>query len=203
MGKSFTPEIIGSGFNTTNSLNSNFAQIEQALNDALSRSGLHPNAMLALLDMNNHNIINVKELWTDDLYVDGERVPSLEDLQELWKEIQIIIEEFKDFLQQWLDDFFAKINPMPKDISGTYTVDPEADEFRILRATAETTVVLPDSVEAPWYCFVQKLTDETVQFQTSLSVESVDSSVTILEQGGWVSATKTGSGTWALVGNMA
>lgn len=187
MGKLFTPEVIGTGFNTSNSLNTNFSNLEKALDKALSRTGEHPNAMLALLDMNNFDIINVKDLWTDNLFVDGLPVPSLADIQDLWR----------------------RLTPPPVTISGTYHVS-EVDRFVVLRATGETTVVLPTDEQADpelpvgWYCFVQKLTDQSVKFECDGgTIESVDNSVEILEVNGWVSAVKTAPDTWALVGNLA
>ncbi len=185
MGKLFTPENINSGFNTTNSLNVNFDNIELALDKVLSRSGEAPNAMLALLDMNNFDIINIKDLWTDNLYVDGLPVPSLADIQDLW----------------------ARLTPAPVTISGTYNIS-EPDRFRVLRATSTTDVVLPTDAQATdipvgWYCFVQKLTTDSVTFSGAVIIESVDNSVEILEENAWVSAIKTASNTWALVGNLA
>lgn len=44
---------------TVNSINNNFAQVETALENTLSRDGTSPNAMGADLDMNNHRILNL------------------------------------------------------------------------------------------------------------------------------------------------
>ena len=50
MGKLFTPVSLSSGFNTTNSLNTNFSAIETALDKCVSRDGESPNAMNTALD---------------------------------------------------------------------------------------------------------------------------------------------------------
>lgn len=81
MGKLFTPQDISSGFQTTDSLNNNFAAIEAALDACLSRTGETPNSMSADLDMNSNDIINLNSLSVDTLLVDGEEVPSLSDIQ--------------------------------------------------------------------------------------------------------------------------
>lgn len=48
-----------SGFQTTTQRNANYAAIETALENTLSRNGTGPNAMGANLDMNSHRIINL------------------------------------------------------------------------------------------------------------------------------------------------
>lgn len=83
MGKLFTPQDVSSGFNTTNSLNTNFTNIETALDKCLSRTGETPNTMSAALDMNNNNLINAGLVSCDTLEVAGAEVPSLQSLQNL------------------------------------------------------------------------------------------------------------------------
>lgn len=65
MGKLFTPEEVLSGFQTTNTLNTNFQNLEAALDKTLSRTGEVPNEMLADLDMNSYDIINVANIIFD------------------------------------------------------------------------------------------------------------------------------------------
>lgn len=81
MGKLFTPQDILSGFQTTDSLNNNFAAIETALDACLSRTGEAPNTMEADLDMNSNDILNLNSLSVDTLLIDGEEIPSLSDIQ--------------------------------------------------------------------------------------------------------------------------
>lgn len=88
MGKVFTPENINSGFNTNNSLNTNFENIETALEDCLSRSGVAPNAMGADLDMNGYKITNALAISTGNLSVNGSSVPGLSDIQNLYAATQ-------------------------------------------------------------------------------------------------------------------
>jgi hypothetical protein len=59
MALQYTPSNIDSGFQTTESLNQNFADIEDALTDGLSRSGASPNAMGADIDMQANRIYNL------------------------------------------------------------------------------------------------------------------------------------------------
>lgn len=88
MGKLFTPQGISSGFQTTDSLNNNFAAIEAALDACLSRTGETPNSMSVDLDMNSNNIINLNSLSVDTLFVDGEEVPSLPQIQQLLEDAE-------------------------------------------------------------------------------------------------------------------
>lgn len=53
---------ITSGHASTTALNDNFAAVETAFDNTLSRDGSSPNQMLADLDMNSRNILNVSTL---------------------------------------------------------------------------------------------------------------------------------------------
>lgn len=59
MALDFTPQDIASGFQSQDSLDENFDNIQTALADGLSRSGSTPNAMGADLDMNSNRILNL------------------------------------------------------------------------------------------------------------------------------------------------
>lgn len=83
MGKLFTPQDVSSGFNTTNSLNTNFDNIETALDRTLSRYGETPNAMAVDLDMDNNDILNAGTISCDNLLIDGLTIPDLADLTAL------------------------------------------------------------------------------------------------------------------------
>ena len=54
------------GFRATNKLNENFDNIEAAIENTLSRDGMAPNAMLAPLDMNSQQILNLPAPTTDN-----------------------------------------------------------------------------------------------------------------------------------------
>jgi len=84
----FTPQNVGSGFQSTTTINENFTNIETAINNTLSRSGDSPNSMSANLDMNSNRIINLAApqndndaaRWvdiTDSVELTGTAVPSL------------------------------------------------------------------------------------------------------------------------------
>ena len=62
---------IPSGFASTEALNSRFATIEEAIVDSLSRTGKLPNSMNANLDMDSNDIINVRELFANNITVNG------------------------------------------------------------------------------------------------------------------------------------
>lgn len=77
MAINFTPDDVASGFNLTK-LNSNFDKVETALADALSRSGNGPNQMNADIDMNSNDLLNVKQIDTNVLVLDGEVVQKVD-----------------------------------------------------------------------------------------------------------------------------
>lgn len=66
--------ILGNPTSAANTLNSNNTLVEVALEKTLSRDGTSPNQMLADLDMNNNDILNVKSLETGSLILNGQVV---------------------------------------------------------------------------------------------------------------------------------
>lgn len=71
-----TPDVttIQSGYYSTTMLNDNFANIAAAFNNTVSRDGSSPNSMSATLDMNNKDVINVKNFQADYLSIGGTTV---------------------------------------------------------------------------------------------------------------------------------
>jgi hypothetical protein len=67
---------INSRYGSIDALNDNFAAIEAALENTLSRDGTVPNFMEYELDMNSRDIINVKDIYVDGLYIDGVQVDA-------------------------------------------------------------------------------------------------------------------------------
>lgn len=57
--------------NNINNIDSNFERVEEALRDAVSRSGEGPNQMNADLDMNSNDLINVATIDAEDINIDG------------------------------------------------------------------------------------------------------------------------------------
>lgn len=60
--------------NSINNITTNFQRVDASFQDALSRSGVGPNQMNADLDMNSNDLLNVKILDTEVLYINGETV---------------------------------------------------------------------------------------------------------------------------------
>ncbi len=61
---------IGSGFNRS-VIDTNFTNIQEALENALSRDGTLPNSMEADIDMDSNDLLNVGDINTQRLFVDG------------------------------------------------------------------------------------------------------------------------------------
>jgi hypothetical protein len=71
MAKKPTLTTVSSGFNSTTTLNNNFIALRDAFDNTLSLDGSTPNAMNADLDMNSKDLLNVGELDTESLRING------------------------------------------------------------------------------------------------------------------------------------
>lgn len=74
MTKAPTLTTISSGYASNTQLNNNFDAIQTAFENTLSLDGSTPNAMNADLDMDSNNILNVNEIGTDYLRINGQLV---------------------------------------------------------------------------------------------------------------------------------
>lgn len=77
---------ISSGYASIDALNANFAAIEAALNNTVSRDGSAPNYMEASLDMNGQSILNA-----GGVYVNGEELVTL--LQTLYDNVYALLSQ--------------------------------------------------------------------------------------------------------------
>ena len=66
-----TLTTVSSGFNSTTTLNNNFTALRDAFDNTLSLDGSTPNAMNADLDMNSKDLLNVGDLDTESLRING------------------------------------------------------------------------------------------------------------------------------------
>lgn len=66
--------ILGNPTSAANRLNDNNTLIEAALENTLSRDGTSPNHMNADIDMNANDLLNVKNVYAKEIWIDGERV---------------------------------------------------------------------------------------------------------------------------------
>jgi hypothetical protein len=71
MAKKPTLTTVSSGFNSTTTLNNNFIALRDAFDNTLSLDGSTPNAMNADLDMNSNDLLNVGEVDTESLRING------------------------------------------------------------------------------------------------------------------------------------
>lgn len=62
---------IESGYASNTAHNTNYAAIETALENTLSRDGTSPNSMSADLDLNNNDILNVNIIYAQDIDLNG------------------------------------------------------------------------------------------------------------------------------------
>lgn len=69
-----TLTTIGSRYGSLDAINDNFSLIEDAIEDAVLRSGTTPNYMEADFDMNHYDILNCGAIYTDELWLAGVQV---------------------------------------------------------------------------------------------------------------------------------
>jgi hypothetical protein len=74
MTKAPTLTTISSGYASNTQLNNNFTAIQAAFENTLSLDGSTPNAMNADLDMDSNNILNINEVDTSYLRINGQLV---------------------------------------------------------------------------------------------------------------------------------
>ena len=84
MSKKPTVTTISSGFASNTQLNGNFTAIRDAFDNTLSLDGSTPNAMLADLDLNGNDLLNVRTIDADNLSLNGQQVVSLTSVPE-WR----------------------------------------------------------------------------------------------------------------------
>jgi len=80
MGTTYVPEAVGSGVQTTSTLNDNFTNIQTALAATLSRAGTAPNGMSADIDLNSNDLLNVANINTDAMVLGGVAVTGSANL---------------------------------------------------------------------------------------------------------------------------
>jgi hypothetical protein len=79
-------------------INTNFANLQTAMDNTLSRDGTSPNTMLASLDMNSNRIINLPEPENDAEAARKVDVDTVqENLDEIEAALQALVDEAEDF----------------------------------------------------------------------------------------------------------
>jgi len=71
MAKQPSLKTISAGYYSTDQLNNNFSNIQNAFDNTLSRDGSTPNTMGADIDLNQNDLLNVRDVRTDNLYING------------------------------------------------------------------------------------------------------------------------------------
>jgi len=148
MGKLFTPQDILSGFQTTNSLNTNFEAIEEALDACLSRTGETPNQMEADIDFSGNDILNVRNVTVEpDLkepkYISGDYTLERNDLYRVLKvtdEAVITFPDSEQFNPGWYCHIQKATGTSPVTFTSTDTIEAVMDSREILEQWGFITV---------------------------------------------------------------
>jgi len=91
MGKLYTPTPISNIYSSVNTINQNWDDIADALDLTLARDGSTPNQMESSIDMNSNDIINAGAIYMDQLFVDGARIPSLQEIGETYADMLVAL----------------------------------------------------------------------------------------------------------------
>lgn len=91
--------LLGNPNSAANTINSNSALITSAFENTLSRDGTTPNQMLSDLDMNNNDILNIKSIDVEELFIDGSLVGTTDVPLLILDEIL----EARDSAQAWAE----------------------------------------------------------------------------------------------------
>lgn len=71
MAKKPSVTTVASGYQATDTINTNFTNVRNSFDNTISRDGSVPNAMEADLDIGDNNLINVNTLYTDEVIING------------------------------------------------------------------------------------------------------------------------------------
>ena len=71
MAKQPTITTVDSGYTSQGVINTNFENVRDQFDNTLSLDGSTPNAMNADLDMNDNDILNADDVYTQQLFVKG------------------------------------------------------------------------------------------------------------------------------------
>lgn len=87
-------------------LNENFLRLQQAINDTLSRSGVVPNQMEEVLDMNGKRIVNVGAAVEDtDALTRGYIRDLVDQVEAAVARLNTLVEQAKIALQVWAEEY--------------------------------------------------------------------------------------------------
>lgn len=125
-------------------LNANLKALQQAINDTLSRTGVIPNQMEQVLDMNGHRIINLGAAEESTDAVSAEDYMQLSaKVEEIISRLDNLSEETRQSLQQYVNEYIIPtIQELVKDIEATKdTVLTEAERveeiYKMVQPIAE------------------------------------------------------------------
>lgn len=119
-------------------INANFAGVEAAFENTLSRDGTTPNTMGADIDMNTNDLLNVGSIDADNILLNGSPVYNLSDGGAVWGEITGTLSSQTD-LQAAIDGASsATLAPVSKTADFTFAL---ADIGRTHNVSSASAVV--------------------------------------------------------------
>lgn len=159
--------LLGNPTSAATTINSNNTLVETALENTLSRDGTTPNQMLADIDLNNNDLLNVGQIDADTFVLNGVAVVPTELAETLvvGRDIGEILEyeDFGGFPTIFTDDriIFRKETPTVTDVWNVAVLRDASDltggtpGFVNAALLVDTTVDTVDSFE---WAFLSKLT---------------------------------------------
>lgn len=155
---------LSSGFRSSNKLNDNIDQINNAFDNTLSRDGSGPNEMLAALDMNNNPILNIPAPVAD---TDLVRKQDVQDIA-----VNFVTEEIENVAAVAgasagsTAGTTAATNVLANkaDVAGANIVNKQAFRYNILSAPLDKKVYASD-----YGVMADGTTDDTVALNSALA----------------------------------
>lgn len=89
-------EDVQNGLYATQRINAELERIRVLLREAVSRVGTNPNYMEADLDMNLYDILNVNMIDVKEIIMNGERIPTLDELLALRDQLEQMLIDMND-----------------------------------------------------------------------------------------------------------
>lgn len=89
-------EDVQNGLFATQRINAELERIRVLLREAVSRVGTSPNFMEADLDMNLYDILNVNMIDVKEIIMNGERIPTLDELLALRDQLEQMLIDMND-----------------------------------------------------------------------------------------------------------
>lgn len=154
---------ITSGYTSTTAINANNDLIEAGFDNTLSRDGTTPNQMEADLDMNSNDVLNVQNVRTSNLYINGS-LASLGEIQAAGKQVKTYTATAGQTLFTGINAFTQGTASLDVYINGVYQDNSTYAE------TSTTSITFSEGLDVGDYVVIITTPDQTVNVANASAV---------------------------------